>query len=1051
MKNIISYFIKYPVAVNVLIIATIFLGLGGVFKMKSSIFPLLPTSLITVEIAYPGASPEEIEEGVVLKIEDNLRGLVGIKRVTSISSENTAVITVEIERDYEVNALLAEVKNAVDRVPSFPADMEPPIIAKLEAITQGLNLVISGERIPLTTLKQISRTVENDLRGFGVTQISVAGFPQEEIEIAVREVDLRAFDLTFDEVAVAVANANILTTGGSIKTVTEDYLIRANNRSYFGEGLESIVVKASQDGNVVRLHEIATVRDRWSEVPDRLYFNGKSAIEMIVSTTNNEDFLEVIQSVKDYIEQFNSDNANVRIEISSDYSFTLKERIQILLENGSLGIMLVLLLLSIFLKPSLAFWVAIGLPISFLGMFMLVPGLITINIMSLFGMIIVIGILVDDGIVIGENIYHHYELGKNPIRAAIDGTLEVMPAIVSAILTTVVAFSTLFFIKANIGDFYFETSIVVVLTLLFSLIEALIILPSHIAHSRAMNKKKKGFLINRWASKGIMWIRDNTYIPTLRFLIHNPLMGLAIPLAMIILTFASIRGGIIGVTYFPQITSDEVLIQLEMPQGTSEMITDSIISQIEVAAWRANEELTMEQTGNEPVIQNIIKRIGPGSSQATLTLNLLPGESRDLAAFEIANAVENETDPIYGYESLIFGANTSFFGLPVSISLVGNNINDIKGAKEELKIALAELGTLKDISDNDPEGIKEIKLKLKDNAYLLDLTLNEVMRQVRSGFFGRSVQRFQRGRDEIRVWVRYDKTERESIKNLDDMWIVTPGRSRVPLSEIAEYSIERGNVSINHLDGAREIKVEADLKDKKDSATDMVARVRDEIMPEILAKYPTIVPIYEGQNREAQEVSESMSNVVPIILLIMYMIIAFTFRSYSQPLMLFLLIPFSLVGVAWGHWVHDTQISILSLLGVIALIGILVNDGLVLVGKFNRFLREGQTFDRALIEAGRSRFRAIFLTSITTIAGLAPLIIETRRSAQFLIPMAITIAYGILMGTFLTLVLLPVFLRINNSIKRGKAWLFTGELPSADDVERVNIEEKLKEQATEAF
>jgi multidrug efflux pump subunit AcrB len=355
---------------------------------------------------------------------------------------------------------------------------------------------------------------------------------------------------------------------------------------------------------------------------------------------------------------------------------------------------------------------------------------------------------------------------------------------------------------------------------------------------------------------------------------------------------------------------------------------------------------------------------------------------------------------------------------------------------------MGKMPQLKDISDNDPAGIKEIKLNLRDNAYQLGLTLNSVMSQVRSGFFGQPVQRFQRGRDEIRVWVRYDRRERQSIKNLDDMWIVTPTRDRVPLSEIADYTIERGEVSINHLDGRREIKVEADLKDRNDSATEILAGIQTNIMPRILAKYPTVIPLYEGQNRSANEVNESLKTAVPTVLFMIYAIIAFTFRSYSQPLLLFLMVPFSLIGVAWGHWLHGFPINMLSWFGIIALIGIMVNDGLVLVGKFNGYLRQGMPFEEALYAAGRSRFRAIFLTSVTTIAGLAPLMFETSRQAQFLIPMAISIAYGILVATFLTLLMLPLLLSVSNEIKVGKAWLITGKKPTREDVERAIIEQQ---------
>ena len=1037
MKNIIAYFIKFPVAVNVALLAIFIFGMAGLFQMNSSFFPLFPSNIITVTIAYPGASPAEMEEGIVLKIEDNLKGIIGIDRVTSKSAENSAVITIETLEDFDINVILQEVKNAIDRVPSFPVDMEPPIIAKRESLNEVISIALSGKDVPLRTLKQITYQVEDDIRNMeGISQVEVTGFPQEEIEIAVRENDLRALNLTFTEVAQAVARANILTTGGNIKTSEEDYLIRANNRSYYGDELDYIVVRAENKGNIIRLKDVANVRDKWSENPDRLYFNSNPAIQIRVQTTNSEEYLEASDKMRDYIAGFNEQRDNVQLNVTSDRSVALRERIQILTENGLLGILLVLIFLSIFLKPSLAFWVAIGLPVSFLGMFILTPGLITINVMSLFGMIVVIGILVDDGIVIGENIYAHYEKGKSAVRAAIDGTLEVMPAIVSAILTTVVAFSSFFFLEGRFADFYYEVSVVVVITLLFSLIEALIILPAHISHSRAMKENKQGYLLNKWADSVMDWLRDRIYSPILLFFLNNRLFAFAIPLALLILTAGAIGGGVIGLSFFPSISSDRVAVVLTMPEGTSEQITDSIAQKIEAAAWVVNEDFKEKQSGGKSVIENSIRRIGPGTSNATIELNLLTGEERDFPSNVIANAIEKETGPIYGPESVVFGAGRFFGGKPVSISLTGNNIGDLKGAKTALKDAFKENDRLKDITDNDPAGIKEIKLELKENAYLLGLSLNDVMGQVRAGFFGQSVQRFQRGRDEIRVWVRYDREERSSIKNLDDMWIVTNTRDRVPLSEIANYSIERGDVNINHLNGIREIKVEADLKDSDDSSAEILADIQNNIMPEILARFPSVSPLYEGQNREAAKIGGSFRQVLPIVFFLMYAIIAFTFRSYTQPLILFLLIPFSLVGVAWGHWIHGYNLSMLSTLGIVALIGILVNDGLVLISKFNGYLKEGMPFKEALFEAGRSRFRAIFLTSITTVAGLAPLIFETARTAQFLIPMAISIAYGIAYATLLTLFLLPLLLYLSNSIKLGRIWLWTGEWKDRREIER---------------
>ena len=1050
MKKLISYFIKFPVAVNVIILAFIVFGFIGAKSMLSSYFPLTDSKLITINLIYPGASPAEMEEGVVLKIEDNLKGIVGIDRVTSVSRENAATISVETEKDKNIDVVLSDVKNAVDRVPSFPIGMEPPIIAKVETVRPTISFTLSGDKIPLATLKQYAREVENDLRGIdGISQVSLSGFPAEEIAISVRETDLRAYNLTFQDVANAVSRTNILITGGIIKTSAEDYLIRASNRSYHANELYSIIVRAEPNGNIIRLKDIADVRDAWSENPDRVYFNGKKAINISVSNTNNEDLISSAEQVKEYIDKFNQEHVNVELNVSSDSSITLTQRTDLLVNNAIMGMLLVLLFLAIFLNARVAFWVAVGIPVSFFGMFIFAAQLgVTINVLSLFGMIIVIGILVDDGIVIGENIYHHYEKGKSPIRAAIDGTLEVLPPVVSALLTTMIAFATFFFLDGRIGEFFGEVSTVVILTLLVSMVEALIILPAHIAHSKALQREGRKMSkvdqffkkLNQGSDKWLMKLRDVAYVPFLRFFLKNKFLGFAIPIALLIFSIGAIGGGIVGTSFFPSVASDRIAVNLTMPQGTNEMITDSIISDIENKVWKINKEFTSKQAGNQQVIQNVIKRIGPGTSKGTLTINLLPGEARDFSSSEITGAIRQKVGRILSAESLTFGSGSNFGGSPVAVSLVGNNISELKAAKDVLKEELGKNPVLKDITDNDPEGIKEIKIQLKDKANILGLNLQGIMSQVRAGFFGFQAQRFQRGQDEIRVWVRYKKEDRSSIKDLDDMWISTPSGSKVPFSEIAFYEIERGEVAINHLEGKREIQVSADLKSVDDSATDVLDDVRTRIMPDISSRYPTVSAVYEGQNRQAQKTIGSVKLVAPTILLLIYIVIAFTFRTYSQPFLLMILIPFSLIGVALGHYVHGFQINILSWLGIIALIGIMVNDGLVLIGKFNTYLKEGLPFNEALLQAGKSRFRAIFLTSLTTIAGLAPLLLEGSRQAQFLKPMAVSISYGIGIATVLTLVMLPLLLSVSNSIKVFVKWMRTGNKVTNEEVERAIIE-----------
>ncbi|MGB1039249.1 MAG: efflux RND transporter permease subunit [Flavobacteriales bacterium] len=1056
MQKLIAYFIKYPIATWIVVIGFVLFGLLGYKSLTSSFFPLSESRIITINLAYPGASPQEMEEGVVLKIEDNLKGIEGIDRVTSKSYENTAQITIETFKGYNTDIILADVKNAVDKVPSFPSGMEPPVIAKQQATRQTISFSVNGNGVPLKVLKQKAQQIEKELlRMDGISQVKLSGFPDEEIEIAVTEAKLRAYNLNFQQVAQAVSQNSLVTTGGSIKTSSEEYLIRASTRAYFAKDLENIVVKSDIQGSVVLLKQVAILRDRFNETPNASFFNGNKSVNMTVQNTNSEDLISSAEKVKKYIAKYNSTSSDIKLNVTSDSSITLVDRTNLLLKNGWQGMMLVLIILSFFLKPRIAMWVAFGLPISFLGMFAIAGFFdVTINVLSLFAMIIVIGILVDDGIVIAENIYSHHEKGKSPIRAAIDGTIEVIPPIISAILTTILAFATFLFLDGRIGEFFSEVSVIVLLTLSVSLIEALLILPSHISHSKTLQKGTKPFKFNLKAEQFMNFMRDKLYTPVLNFTMKFKFISFSIFVAFFIITLGALFGGVIRFTFFPQIASDRVQITLNMPQGTNENVTDSLISRLEESVWEVNADLGKKQTGRDSVVLNVIKTIGPGSSKASLTVNLLQGELRDFSSPEITNAIQDTADEIIGAESLVFGSGSVFGGSPIAVSLLGNNIKELKAAKAELKSELENISGVKDITDNDPQGIKEIDINLKSNAYLLGFTLNDVMSQVRSAFFGAQAQRFQRGEDEIKVWVRYDKSERMSINNLYNMQLVSPSGTRVPFSEIANYSIARGEISINHLEGQREIQVKADLVNPKASASDYMANIKDSIMPPILAKYSSVTPLYEGQNREAVKTQRSLNPTGWIILIFIYVVIAFTFRSYSQPFVLIFLVPFSLIGIGWGHWIHGFSINMLSMLGIIALIGIMVNDGLVLISKFNINLKQGMKFEDALMEACKSRFRAIFLTTITTVAGLTPLIFETSLQAQFLIPMAISIVYGILIATVLTLLLLPIFLSTVNTVKVYVKWFWDTENWAFWEEEkptRESVERAVKELTVEKY
>jgi multidrug efflux pump subunit AcrB len=1028
----------------VLLVLIVVFGLFSYFKLTSSFFPLVPNRNITIQLVYPGSSPEEIEEGVVVKIEEQLKSVTGVERITSKSQENTANINIEIEKGYNTSKGLEDVQNAVNAINSYPIGLEKPIVILQENINFTASFSLSGANIDLYTLKRFARQVEDDLLSTeGISKVDLSGFPEEEVEVAIHEDALRAYNLTFEQIAQSIRSSNIDITGGTIKTPSEELLIRGRNKGYNARELENLVVKSSAEGTIVRLGEVAEVKDRWAENPNKSVVNGERAVEVIVSSTDNQNLLQNADYVRRYIDDFNDRNDAIKATLIKDQSVSLNERRDLLVKNGLIGMFLVLILLAFFLHFRIAFWVAVGIPISFFGMIILAMYYgVTVNVISLFGMIVVLGILVDDAIVISENIYHHYELGKSPLNAAIDGTVEVIPAVLSAVFTTIVAFSFFFMVDGRAGDFFSELSFVVIATLLFSLIEALIILPTHIAHSKALKTSgKKKSKLEKFTDKMLFVMRDRIYGPVLRYSIENKFLITTILIGGMMITVGAIKGGLIKTTFFPFIERDQVMVSLTMPSGTRDYITEEKLIDIETAVWKVNSFYKKQRDDSSDIVVNVVRKVGPLTHTGVVDVTLLAGEQRNIPGFEVENAIRKATGVIPGAEKVTFGS-ISPFGKPVSITLLSKDYTQLNLARKEVKQAMQGITELKDVIENVQPGPQEIRLQLKEKAYLLGLSESSIMSQVRQGFFGFEVQRLQRGVDEVKVWVRYSESDRKSVKNLEDMRIRTANGSAYPLNELASYTMERGVININHLDAQREITVEADVIGPDVSAPDVIANIKADVMPNILRKYPNVRPLYEGQNREAAKTQKSASTALPVVLILILAIITFTFRSFGQTLVIFMIIPFSFIGVAWGHFIHGNQMSILSFLGIVALIGIIVNDSLVLVTKMNSFLKQGMPFKEAVYQAGYARFRAIFLTSATTIAGLGPIIIEKSFQAQFLKPMAIAVAYGIGIATVLTLILLPVFLVTWNTVKMYAYKYWNGKFPSREEIETAVIEIK---------
>jgi multidrug efflux pump subunit AcrB len=1053
MKKLVAYFVKYPIWGNAIIVTMLTFGLVCYFfVIKRSFFPEIDPTTINITVAMPGAAPEEVEEGVTTKIEQSLKGIEGIKEITSNSSENFANITVQLLRGTDADKALADVKNAVDGISSFPATAERPIIAKIRPRSRGVNMALRGD-VDLATLKKFAENIEDDLLNSSeISQVNIVGYPVREISIEVDEATLLRYNLRFDQIVSAVRLNNRDISAGAIKTLDEEILLRSRAKGKTPDEIGNIVLRANADGSKVYLRDVATIVEQFADDPNALFMDGKRAVSFEITKLPEEDLQKISEYCNQYIEKFNLNNKEVELVMSFDSFSLLSQRLNMLIENGVMGLLLVLVCLGLFLSLRLSFWVAVGIPISFAGMLILaaIMGL-TINMISLFGMILVVGILVDDGIVIGENIYAHIEKGKTPTQAAIDGTFEVMPSVFTSVLTTIVAF-----LPIGIGiegfDFLQEMALVVIFCLAVSLVEAFFILPGHISEME-MNQKENRF--RRTLNGSIEFLRCKMYAPILQAALKYKYIAAALPIVFAMVVLGMINGGLIRTTFFPNIPFDEFQVNLAFKAGTPKEKVQAYLEKYQKIAWELNQELKAEYKDDKDFFSHIFLIIGKtadgsetGSHAGHLSIALQEMDRRAIRSEEIANRLREKIGKVPEAEKFIVGG-ASRFGKPVSIRLMSKDISVLNQAKEQVKAELEKYAALKDIADNLRAGRRELQIELKPEAYFLGLTHADITNQIRQGFFGEEIQRLQKGIDEIRVWARYPENSRNTIGQLENMRIKTADGREFPLTQLATYSIERGITDIRHYNGAREVAVEADLADLKTSVPDIIAQLDSTILRDLRQKYPSLRIEFGGQQQRSRDSQASLIFTLPIAVFIIILLVTLTFRSLPQALMIVgVLVPLGFFSAALGHFFHPThQISLLSFWGILALSGVIINDAVVFVDRFNAYLREGNSLVDSAYLAGMARFRAILLTSITTIAGLAPLILEKSFQAQFLIPMAISVAYGVGIGTIITLVIFPALVAVINDLRRFLVWLpryykhlllpqnYKDAFPTAEEVE----------------
>ena len=1007
------------------------------------VFPDITIPIINVSVVYPGASPEDIEESICVKVEEQVQGINGLKRITSSSNEGYGSINIEVENGYDIDEVKDEVKSQVDAITSFPDDAEKPTIRSFDGQPEVITIAVHGH-VDEASLLNIAEKVRDEVSELpNITQTRLGKKPRE-ISIEISENTLQKYGISFDYVANKIRTSSMDVPGGAIETYDGEILIRSKGQAYTGEEFGIIPVLSLADGSTVFLRDIAEIVDGFQDVEYDIKFNSEPALLIRVYRTGEQNALDIADAVHGYIKKKNPVMPpGVSLTTMKDESVILRGRIELLTENAYLGLGLVLIVLALFLKPKLAAWVSLGIPISFMGGFWLLPLFdVSINMISLFTFILVLGIVVDDAIVVGENIHIYLKRGLSGVDAALEGAYQVAKPVIFAVLTTMVTFSPMILVEGALGKIWKIIPVVTILVLMFSLIESLTILPAHLAHMKINEAKKKNRFSQWWSDiqMGIHnWLQGfikNKYTPVLELALKNRGNTVAIAISIFILTVGLVASGFIRFNFFPPLEADIVIAGVEYPEGTPVSLTKVGLDQIEKSAYKLKDSLevlypenkifiNMVSTAGDQPIKTQSAR-GPGNLDATFfgshlaecVIELAPGEERPISTVEISKIWRELTGPIPGVKQVTFDSDLFTTGAPIEIQLSSVNREDLKAVTNSLKDKLQTYAGVFDIKDSFSAGKDEIKLNLLPEAQNYGITMASLARQVRQAFYGDEVQRVQRGRDEVKVFLRYPKDERVSLNNLEQMNVRVGNNVEVPLGQVAQGELSSGYSTITRTDRKRSISITADVDLSEANANEILAKFETEHIVPILLDYPSVNYSFEGEQREQRDTLSSLFKNFALALFVVYVLLAVPFKSYLQPLIIMSAIPFGFTGAVIGHIIMGMNLAVLSIIGIVALSGVVVNDSLVMVDFINRYKRDdGKTSLEAALAAGPRRFRPILLTSITTFVGLFPLLIEKSVQAQFLIPMAISLAYGVLFATLITLILVPTSYLIIEDIK----------------------------------
>ena len=1052
MNKLLASFARNTVFANILLLLIFFVGFLATRMMVRESFPEFSIDKIVITVPYPGADPEEVEEGINQKIEEALESIEGIDQYTTKSMENMASVIVDVKDGHDTAEVLDQVRSYVNAISTLPIDAEKPIIREIVKKQVVILLALSGG-LSEKQLKQWGERIKDEVKLIPIiSQVEAYGTREYEIGIEISEEMLRSYGLTFDQVALAVRKSSINLAGGTLRTVGEEIRIRTVGRKYTGEELANIVVLAHPGGEIITLDRIAEIRDGFTQDPIFATIDDQPAMFVQIAKTEEEDAIKISNAVQKFVKEKQQIlPPGVHISVFYDTTDSLRARISLLTRNGMIGLSLVFIMLWLFLDLRLSFWAGLGIPISIAGaMFILWSIDATINMISLFGLIMVLGIVVDDAIVVGEAIYVHRKKGEPPLEAAINGVSEVAMPVLAAVTTTIVAFIPLSYVGGTMGKFVGILPVVVISCLLISLIESLLLLPAHLSHLPDLNKPKKLWapfaLIERGrsaVSRGLETFIEKQYVPFIGRVLNWRYVSLAVAIAVLMLSLGLVKGGMVKFQVFPKLDGFVITSTVEFPEGTPPDITSEALKQIGSAFDRLAEETPT--TSGEPLVRQRLVLVGQalsgtmgesGPNIGSIQIILLPSEKRGVHSNDLLISWEKEVGGIPGVKSLTFeGMQAGPSGAEVEVWLLGRNMDDLQHAADKLQESLTEFQGVYQIRSDYAQGKNELQLSLKPEATTLGLSVQDLARQINAGFYGREAFRLQRGSDDIRVRVRYTALERSRISGFEKVYIRTPDGREVPLLSVADISFAPGFSTISRTDGLRRIKVTAEVNNRQANSGEIFAELGKTTFRVLKHEFPDIHISMQGSKKNTRESFASLKVGFPIAMVGIFVIVATIFRSYVQPFIILFTIPFGIIGAIVGHLLLGYNLSMMSIFGMVALSGVVINDAIVLIERVNNNLSSGMKFFDAIIQGGARRFRAIFLTSISTVGGLAPLIMETDMQARFLIPMALSVASGVIFATGLTLVLIPSLLVIVNDLRRLIVKGVSGEWPTREAVE----------------